>query len=99
MKDVLGLQVSDSPSFLNLPIFPLNHLHLECLHLEAELKKIKSKAASVSMLKESIKQQLVVISNSLRSAKMKWKSHQESSHFMPLPTGMKHLTGTSSLQI
>ena len=98
-KVALGLQASDSPSFLNSPIFPLNHLHLERLRLEAELEKIKSKAASVSVLKESIKQQLVVISDSLRSAKTKWKSYQESSHFMPPPTGMKHSTGTSSLQI
>ena len=70
-KVALGLQISDSPSFLNSPIFPLNHLYLEHFCLEAELKKIKSKAASVSMLKESIKQQLVIISNSVCSAKMK----------------------------
>jgi len=98
-KVALGLQMSDSPSFLNSPIFSLNHLHLEFLCLEAELEKIKSKAASVSVLKESVKQQLVVISDSLRSAKSKWKRHQESSHFTPPPTGMKHSTGTSSLQI
>ena len=98
-KVALGLQISDLPSFLSLPIFPLNHLHLECLHLEAELKKIKSKAASISVLKESIKQQLVIISDSVHSAKTKWKSYQESSHFTPLPTGMKHSMGTSSLQI
>jgi len=98
-KVALGLQMSDSTSFLNSPIFSLNHLHLERLRLETELEKIKSKAASVSVLKESIKQQLVVISDSLRSAKTKWKSHLESSHFTPPPTGMKHSTGTSSLQI
>ena len=98
-KVMLGLQTSDSPSFLNSPTFPLNHLHLECLRLEAEIEKIKSKAASISVFKESIQQQLVVISESLRSAKKKWKSHQESSHFVAPPTGVRHSTGTSSLRL
>ena len=98
-KVALGLQISDSPSFLNSPIFPLNHLHLKHLCLEAELEEIKSKAASVSMLKESIKQQLVVISDSLHSVKTKWKSCQESSHSMATTTGLGHSTGRSLLQI
>ena len=98
-KVALGLQISDSPSFLNSPIFPLNHLHLEHLCLEAKLEKIKSKAASISVVKESIKQQLVVIYNSLHSVKTKWKSCQESSHSIAMPTGLEHSTGRSLLQI
>jgi hypothetical protein len=96
-KVTLEVQTFDSPSFLNSPTFPLNHLHVERLHLETEIEKIKSKAASVSVLKESIKQELVVISDTLRSAKKKWKNHQESSYFMAPPTGVKHSTGTSLL--
>lgn len=98
-KVTLELQTSDSPSFLNSLTFPLNHLHLERLHLEAEIEKIKSKAASVSVLKESIKQELVIISDTLRSAKKKWKNFQESSYTIVPPTGPTHSTGTSSLQL
>jgi hypothetical protein len=98
-KVTLELQTSDSPYFLNSPTFPLNHLHLERLRLEAEIEIIKSKAASVRMLKESIKQQLLVISDTLRSAKKKWKIYQESSYSMAPPTGLTHSTGTSSIQL
>jgi hypothetical protein len=93
------VQTFDSPSFLNSPTFPFKHLHLERLHLEAEIEKIKSKAASVSVLKESIKQNLVTISDTLRSAEKKWKNHQKSSYSRAPPTGVIHSTGTSSLHL
>ena len=70
-KVALELQTSDSPSLLNSPTFPLNHLHLEHLRLEAELEKIKSKAASLTAFKKSIKQELLLISETLPSAKTK----------------------------
>jgi hypothetical protein len=98
-KVALELQTSDSPSFLNSPTFPLNHLHLERLRLEAELEKIKSKAASITAFKESIKQELLLISETLCSAKMKWKDHQASFHSMAPPAGLKHSTGHYSLQV
>ena len=91
----LEVQTSDPPAFLNSPTFPLNHLRMEHLHLDAEIKKVKSKAASVSVLKESIQQELVIISDTLRSTKKKWKSHQESSHSMAPLTGLAHSTGRS----
>ena len=95
-KVTLELQTSDTPLFLNSPTFPLNHFHLERLHLEAEIEKIKSKAASVTAFKESIQQELVAVADALLSAKKKWKSQQESAHFMAPPAGVKHSTGTSS---
>jgi hypothetical protein len=98
-KVTLELQTSDSPSFLNWPTFPLNHLHLERLGLEANIEKIKSKAASVTVFKESIKQQLLLISKTLHSTKTKWKNHQVSSHFTAPPAGLKHSTGNYLLQV
>ena len=98
-KVTLELQTSDSPSFLNSPTFPLNHLHLERLGLEANIEKIKSKAASVTVFKESIKQQLLLISKTLHSTKTKWKNHQVSSHFTAPPAGLKHSTGNYLLQV
>lgn len=84
---------------LDLPLsvdssFPLHHLVLECHHLETDLEKIKSKVASVTAMKTSIKGQMDTINKKLHSAKSTWKEKREHLRSTtPEPTGVKHSTG------
>ena len=62
----LELLCLDTPLFINSSSFPLNHLFLECHHLNADLEKVKSKVASVTTTKTAIKVQLDAISKKLQ---------------------------------
>ena len=75
--------------------FPLHHLFLECHSLEADLEKVKSKIASVTTMKSSIKGQLDTISKKLHFSKLTWKERREKlcSNRRIEHTGVKHSTG------
>jgi hypothetical protein len=90
-----GLQRSDAPLFINSSSFPLHHLFLECHHLDADLEKVKSKIASVTTMKSSIKGQLDTISKKLHLSKLTWKEKRENlrSNKRIEHTGVKHSTG------
>jgi hypothetical protein len=55
--------------------FPLLHLFLEYHNLDADLEKVKSKAASVTSVKAFIKGQLDMIRKKLYAAKSTWKEN------------------------
>jgi hypothetical protein len=60
--------------------FPLLHLFLKYHNLNVEvtdLEKVKSKAASVTSVKASIKGQLDTICKKLYAAKSTWKKNQD----------------------
>ena len=67
----------DMPLFINSSSFPLNHLFLECHHLDADLEKVKYKVASVTTTKTAIKVQLDAISKKLHLSKLTWKEKRE----------------------
>jgi hypothetical protein len=84
---------SGLPLSVNSP-FPLHHLFLECHHLDADLEKVKSKVASVTAMKASIKGELATISKKLQSAKSAWKENRESLRSSRAEhTGVKQSTG------
>jgi hypothetical protein len=89
------LQRLDAPLFVNSSSFPLHHLFLECHHLDADLEKVKSKIASVTTMKTSIKGQLDTISKKLHLSKLTWKEKREKlwSNRRIEHTGVKHSTG------
>jgi hypothetical protein len=88
------LQLLDESSFVNSSSFPLHHLFLECHYLDVDLEKVKSKVASVTTMKTSIKGQLSTISKKLRVSKMTWKEKRELESKRRIDhTGVKHSTG------
>jgi hypothetical protein len=74
--------------------FPLLHLFLEYHNLDADLEKVKSKAASVTSLKASIKGQLDTIRKKLYAAKSTWKESRDKLWLKKAEqNGVKHSTG------
>jgi len=96
---ILSQTVDSELPCSNLPIcvdtpFPLRHLFLECHHLESDLDKVKSKVASVTAMKASIKAHLVTINKKLHLAKSTWKENREKLRSSRAEhTGVKHSTG------
>ena len=66
----------DLPLFVNSS-FTLLHLFLEYHNLDADLEKVKAKAALVTSVKASIKGQLDMICKKLYAAKSTWKENQD----------------------
>jgi hypothetical protein len=89
------LQDVDAPLSVNSSSFPLHHLFLKCHHLNADLEKVKSKVASVTTMKASVKGQLDTISKKLHLSKLTWKEKREKlcSNRRMEHTGVKHSTG------
>lgn len=87
----------DTPLFVDSSgssSFPLHHLFLECHHIDADLEKVKSKVASVTTTKSSIKRQLDGISKKLQLSKLAWKEKLEKLRSNRIEhTGVKHSTG------
>jgi chromosome segregation ATPase len=74
--------------------FPLHHLFLEYHNLDADLEKVKSKAASVTSVKASIKGQLDTIHKKLYAAKSTWKENRDKFRLKKAEqNGVKHSTG------
>jgi hypothetical protein len=83
----------DLPLFINSS-FPLLHLFLEYHNLDADLEKVKSKAASVTSVKVSIKGQLDTIHKKLYAAKSTWKENRDKLRLKKVEqNGVKHSTG------
>jgi hypothetical protein len=90
-----NIQLLNESSFVNSSSFPLHHLFLEYHYLDADLEKVKSKVASVTTMKASIKGQLGTISKKLRISKLTWKEKREKLEWNRRieHTGVKHSTG------
>ena len=73
----MQLYRSELPSFLISQSFPLASLIGQCLRLDADLVKVTSKSAAVTAAKDTIKNQLDVITQKLQAAKKTWKEMQE----------------------
>ena len=85
---------SDLPLFVDSASFPLLHLFLEYHNLDADLEKVKSKAASVTSVKASIKDQLDTIRKKLYAAKSTWKENRDKLRLKKAEqNGVKHSTG------
>jgi len=85
---------SHTSLFVNSSSFPLHHLFLECHHLDADIEKIKSKVASVTTMKTSIKGQLDKINKKLHLSKSSWKEKREKLRSNGIEhTGVRHSTG------
>ena len=89
------LQRLDAPLFVDSSSFPLHNLFLEYHHLDADLEKVKSKIASVTTMKTSIKAQLDTIGKKLHLSKLTWEEKREKlrSSRRKEHTGVKHSTG------
>ena len=82
------------PLFANSSSFPLQCLFLEYHNLDADHEKVKSKEASITVMKASIKSQLDMVDRRLCMAKLTWKENQEKLQLNTVEqTGVKHLTG------
>ena len=73
----MQLRLSALPSFLNSQSFPLASLIGKCRLLDADLLKVTSKSAAVTAAKDTIKNQLDVLTQKLQAAKKTWKERQE----------------------
>ena len=69
------LLCSDLPSFANSSFFPRQCLFLEYHNLDADLEKVKSKEASITAMKASIKSQLDMVNGKLCTAKSTQKEN------------------------
>jgi hypothetical protein len=96
LSDALDSELhrSDLSLFLDSSSFPLHHLFLEYHNLDADLEKVKSKAASVTSVKASIKGQLDTIRKKLYAAKSTWKENRDKFRLKKAEqNGVKHSTG------
>lgn len=68
---------SQTPAFLNAKRFPLADLMDKCTHLNTDLKKITYKSLAVTGARDSIQEQVDILSKTLQESKHNWKKARE----------------------